>query len=46
MNKDMTSEELYKFLEDAGIDFAVLDIGKGVRILHFWVNDEGEGENA
>jgi len=42
----MTSEELYKILEDAGIDFAVRDVAEGVRLVQFWVDEEEEGENA
>jgi sulfopyruvate decarboxylase TPP-binding subunit len=42
----MTSEKLYKILEDAGIDFAVIDVGEGIRIVQFWVDEEEEGENA
>ena len=42
----MTSKELYQILEDAGIDFAVIDVEEGVRIVQFWVDEEEEGKNA
>jgi hypothetical protein len=42
----MTSKEIYQILEDAGIDFVVIDVEEGIRIVQFWVDEEEEGENA
>jgi hypothetical protein len=40
----MTAEEIYKVLDDAGIDFEVVESFEGARWLRFVV-DETEGED-
>jgi sulfopyruvate decarboxylase TPP-binding subunit len=42
----MTSKEIYQILEDAGIDFAVIDVEEGIRHVQFFVDEEYECENA
>ncbi len=44
----MTAQELYEALRKAGIDFDLIEIFEGIRLLSFKVDDdkieEGEGQ--
>ena len=40
----MTPHELYEVLDNAGIEYEVVEIFEGVRLLRIEVNDETEGE--
>ena len=42
----MTSTELYKKLDEAGLRFAVIEMFEGIRLIEFLVDevDEPEGE--
>ena len=44
----MTAQELYKALKELGIDFDLIEIFEGIRLLSFKVDDdkieEGEGQ--
>jgi hypothetical protein len=42
----MKSEELYALLEANGIDFEIIEIFEGVRLLSIQVNDEWSEEEG
>jgi hypothetical protein len=42
----MTSQELYKKLSEAGIEFEVVEIFEGVRLLEFLVEEVNEEEEV
>lgn len=40
----MTPQELYEVLDNAGIEYEIVEIFEGVRLLRIEVNEEGETE--
>jgi hypothetical protein len=40
----MTPHELYEVLDNAGVDYEVVEIFDGIRLLRIEVDDETEGE--
>ena len=42
----MKAEELYSLLEANGIDFEIIEIFEGVRLLSIQVNDESSDEEG
>ena len=38
----MRTEELYKLLDDAGVDFEVVDVFEGLRVINVVVDEQPE----
>jgi hypothetical protein len=43
-DREMTPEQLYALLDAHGVEYEIIEIFEGVRLLSIEVNDEGDDE--